>query len=123
MKRKPFTIMISVFLLLGTITPIIVAQQVTPQKSIDKNRGTVEIDSGYLIGIMYLEIVKCGWGWKQVLTPVFVLQITSEGRRILGPLSGTIEPYEIIGLLGPLYLLHSYSLTDGFCIICGNYFK
>lgn len=119
MKTKTTVKMTSIILcLIVLITSMPSFSAMTDNQNEKDGNNNPIIESGFMIGIMHVQYVKCGWGWKEVMTPFFIIRIGSQGRHILGPLSGPIEPYRINGYLGPLYHMHSYLMNGGFFFIC-----
>jgi hypothetical protein len=112
--RNTFIIFFISFLLI----PFVHANCIFPSN--DKNYLCSEIDSEFMVGIMYVFHVKKGWGWEQRWLPISIFRNTNNNWDFIGPSSGYFLTYDFDGLIGPRYRIHSHFVKSGSFFICAN---
>ena len=77
MKNNTTIIIMLCLILIAITMPVTLATEITLQ---DKNENIGKENNfkpGLLVGIMHIGHIKCGWGWKQILTPIFIFRIAA----------------------------------------------
>jgi len=120
MKNKKIICIIISIILFCTIDPITVAMNDTGKINNKNPINSSDFAPCFLIGIMHEKKVKIPWGYKSLWRPIFIIRLGgSNGRHVLGPFSGIIEPeyYNYTGYVGGLRFIRRPS-GEGFFFIC-----
>lgn len=121
MKNKTMICLTICIILVWAIDPIAVAMNNVKDNNNDPINST-DFAPCFLIGIMHEKKVKIPWGYKSLWRPIFIIRLGgSNGRHILGPFSGIIEPgyYNYTGYAGGLRFIRRPS-GEGFFFICAS---
>ncbi len=101
--------------ILVTLMPITTALNDINNKKIENNNN--QFESGFMIGIMHIHYKQTGWGWTEIWQPISILCHGEQGWKFLGLLSESFTPYDLKGIIGPLYHIHQLFFKSGFFFI------
>jgi len=105
-------------IILVTLMPIAAALNDVNNKIIENSNN--QIESGFMIGIMHVHHKQTGWGWTEIWQPISILCHGQQGWEFFGPLSVSFTPYDLKGVFGPLYHIHTHFIISGFFFICAK---